>query len=300
MKREEFDFFADLVKQRAGYVFALDKIYVIESRLARVAQRNKCGDPGQLVDLVRRAPDSDVARDVVDALTAKDTYFFRHAEAFRYLRETVMPRLQIQRTEQRSLRVWSAACATGQETYSVAMVLDQMAVELTGWSIDIVGSDRNRKLIERATKGLYNRFEVQRGLPVRMLLKFFDEAPDEQWQVTEQVRSMVAFREANLLQPAADLGSFDLVLCRNVLGSFDAAGQAATLDRLAGALNDGGILILGKGEKIAGLPERFLPFEGLDGVYVRPPAARRVATPEAPAAPQAQEAGTPGATQASA
>ncbi|HUT50188.1 MAG TPA: protein-glutamate O-methyltransferase CheR [Alphaproteobacteria bacterium] len=297
MKREEFDFFADLVKRRAGYVYAPDQVYVIESRLSRVAQRNQCGDPGQLVDLVRRAPDSDVARDVVDALTAKDTYFFRHAEAFRCLRESVVPRIQIERTERRSLRVWSAACATGQEAYSVAMVLDQMAIELTGWSIEVVGTDLNRKLIERAAKGLYNRFEVQRGLPVRMLLKFFGEAPDEQWQVTERIRSMITFREANLLQPAADLGSFDLILCRNVLGSFDAGGQAATLDRLAGALNDGGILMLGDGEKIAGLPERFLPFEGHDGIYVRPAAARRVATPEAPAVP---ESGAPDATQASA
>lgn len=295
MKREEFDFFADLVKRRAGYVFAPDQVYVIESRLARVAQRNQCRDPGQLVDLVRRAPDGDVARDVVDALIAKDTYFFRHAEMFRRLRETILPRIQIQRTEQRKLRVWSAACATGQEAYSVAMVLDQMAIELSGWSIDIVATDLNRKLIERAAVGLYNRFEVQRGLPVRMLLKYFGEAADEQWQLTERIRDAVTFREANLLQPAAEMGAFDVILCRNVLGSFDAQGQAATLDRLAGTMNDGGILILGNGENIAGLTERFLPFEGLDGVYMRPARAQRVS-----AAPETPGAAVPGASQASA
>jgi chemotaxis protein methyltransferase CheR len=294
MNREEFDFFAALVKQRAGYVIEPDKAYVVENRLARLAQRNRCGDMGQLVDLMRRAPDGDVARDVVDALIAKDTYFFRHAETFQSLRESVVPRAQIQRAGARSLRVWCAACATGQEAYSVAMVLDQMAVELSGWSCEVVGSDISKQLIERAAAGLYNRFEVQRGLPVRMLLKFFDEAPDEQWQVNERIRGMVSFGIANLLQPAPELGVFDIVLCRNVLGSFDAEGQAATLDRLAAAMNEGGMLMLGEGEQIAGLAERFLPFEGVAGVYVRPPQAQRVAT--TPAAPTAE----PGSDQASA
>lgn len=296
MNREEFDFFSSLVKTCAGYVITPDMVYVVENRLARLAARNKCADPGQLVDLVRRAPDGDVARDVVDALIAKDTYFFRHSETFRSLRESIMPRVQIQRTEQRSLRVWSAGCATGQEAYSVAMVLDQMAIELNGWTIDVVGTDLNRKLLERAVTGIYNRFEVQRGLPVRMLLKFFGEAPEEQWQVNERIRAMVTFSEANLLHPEEELSRFDVVLCRNVLESFDSEGQADTLDRLAGAMNDGGILILGQGEQIAGLAERFLPFEGLDGVFVRPAAARRVATPATQAAPAA----APSADQASA
>jgi chemotaxis protein methyltransferase CheR len=289
MTREEFDFFSSLVKQRAGYVLSHDMAYVVENRLARVAQRNRCGDPAQLVDVVRRTPDSEVARDVVDALIAKDTYFFRGMEAFRNLRETIVPRVQNQRTQERSLRIWSAACGTGQEAYSVAMVLDQMAVELTGWKLEVVGTDLNRKLIERAATGIYNRFEVQRGLPVRTLLKFFAEAPEEQWQVNERIRRMVTFREANLLQPADALGPFDVILCRNVLGSFDAEGQAATLDRLAGAMNDGGVLILGEGEAVGGLGERFLAFEGLDGVYVRPAAARRLATAPA-AAPAADQA----------
>jgi len=293
MNREDFDFFSRLVKLRAGYVLAPDMAYVAENRLARVVQRNKCGDHGQLIDMVRRAPEGDVARDVVYALIAKDTHFFRGAEAFRSLREAVVPRLQIQRAQNRTLRFWSAACATGQEAYSVAMVLDQMAVELSGWAVEVVGSDLNSKLIERAATGIYNRFEVQRGLPVRMLLKFFGEAPDQQWQVNERIRKMVTLREANLLRPAEGLGTFDVILCRNVLGSFDAEGQAETLDRLAQAMNDGGILILGHGEEVAGLAERFLPFEGLDGIYMRPPAARRVATPAAPAAAS-------GASQASA
>jgi len=293
MNREELDFFARLVKLRAGYVIGPDMAYVVENRLARLGQRNKCSDPGELVDLVRRAPEGEVASDVVDALIAKDTYFFRHSEAFRSLREAIIPRIQIQRTEQRSLRVWSAACSTGQEAYSVAMILDQMAVELSGWTLEVVGTDLNRKLLERATTGIYNRFEVQRGLPVRMLLKYFGEAPDEHWQVNEQIRKMVRFGTANLLKAPEGLGSFDIILCRNVLGSFDAEGQAETLDRLAAVMNDGGILMLGQGEEIAGLAERFLPFEGLDGVYLRPAAARRAQTPPAPAA-------TPSASQASA
>jgi chemotaxis protein methyltransferase CheR len=294
MNRDEFEFFSRLVKLRAGFVIGPDMAYVVENRLARLAQRNKCGDPGQLVDLIRRAPEGDVASDVVDALIAKDTHFFRQSEAFRSLRESIIPRLQIQRTEQRSLRIWSAACATGQEAYSVAMILDQMAVELSGWTLEVVGTDINTKLLERASAGLYNRFEVQRGLPVRMLLKYFGEAPDEQWQVNERIAGMVSFREANLLRPAEDLGSFDIILCRNVLGSFDAEGQAETLDRLAATMNDGGVLMLGHDEQVAGLAERFLPFEGLEGVHVRPAAARRAETP--PVAPAA----APGANQASA
>lgn len=289
MNREEFDFFSKLVKLRAGYVIGPDMAYVVENRLARLGQRNKCGDPGELVDLVRRSPEGEVASDVVDALIAKDTYFFRHKEAFQSLRETIIPRIQIQRTEQRSLRVWSAACATGQEAYSVAMVLDQMAIELSGWTLEVVGTDLNKKLLERAATGVYNRFEVQRGLPVRVLLRHFGEAPEEHWQVNENIRNMVRFGTANLLKTPEGLGTFDIILCRNVLGSFDAEGQAATLDRLAGAMNDGGILMLGEGEQIAGLAERFLPFEGVDGVYMRPAAARRAATPPA-AAPAANQA----------
>jgi chemotaxis protein methyltransferase CheR len=295
MKRQEFDFIAALIKQRAGLVLSLDKAYLVERRLGSVAQRRKCSDLGQLIEIIRSEPGGEVARDVVDAVLTKDTYFFRGAEAFRSLRETVLPRIQIQRAEQHSLRIWSAACATGQEAYSAAMVLDQMAVALAGWSCEVLASDLNRAAIGRADDGLYNRFEVQRGLPVRMLLKYFKEAPDEQWQVADRIRAMVGFHEANLLEPHSGFGTFDVILCRHVLHAFDAETQAATLDRLAGAMNDGGILMLGAGEKVAGLTQRFLPFEGLDGIHVRPATAGRGQAAPGEAAPPA-----PGASRASA
>jgi len=291
MTREEFEFIAALVGRHAGYHIAPEKAYLVEKRLKPMIQRHGPGGLAGLIENVRRDPNGEVARALVVAMINKETFFFRDLHTFRALREEVIPGLQNQRAQARQLRIWSTGCATGQEPYSVAMVLAQMEVELTGWSVEIMASDLDRDLIKKAASGLFTRFEMQRGLPVRMLLRHFGEVPDDQWQIDERMRGMVTFRESNLLQPADGFGVWDIILCRNVLSSFGPEAQAATLERLAGVLQTGGMLMLGANESVTGPAGLFEMVDRSTGLYRRSSAPAGANPIEAPApAPDARRA----------
>jgi chemotaxis protein methyltransferase CheR len=266
MNRDDFDMICRLLRQRSGLVLSPDKAYLMESRLLPVARKWKLAGFEDLVKSLRSKPDEALIRDVVEAMTTNESFFFRDIKPFDQFKELVLPAMLKNRTGQRRLRIWSAACSSGQEPYSLAMILSEMAAQLAGWTIEIVATDLSSEILGRAKEGVYSQFEVQRGLPVTLLVKYFVQSGDR-WQISPKIRSMVDYREFNLLTDPTVLGRFDVVYCRNVLIYFDQETKAKVLDRVANLMPEDGFLFLGGAETVLGLTERFKLINGQRGVY---------------------------------
>jgi chemotaxis protein methyltransferase CheR len=204
---------------------------------------------------------------VTEAMTIQDTAFFRDREVFDGFHDTVLPKLLRARASRRRLSIWSAACATGEEPYSLAMMFD-LSPQCSGWEIEILASDVSAEAVARASEGFYTDAEVQRGLPLPMLSKHFRRQSNG-WRIARAIRSRVEFRVFNLLDSFAGLGSFDAVFCRNVLIYFDAATKADILGRLSDALADDGYLVLGAAETALGLSKGFAPASHLRGINIK-------------------------------
>jgi len=265
MNSQDFDFIAQLVRQRAGIVLTPDKMYLLESRLSPLARKEGLPSLDDLVAVVRSRREERLIAQVVDAMTTNETFFFRDKTPFDHLKEAVLPALAPARRGQR-IRIWCAACSTGQEPYSIGMLLDQNPQLTGGVPVEIIATDISDRCLERAKQGLFTQFEVQRGLPIQMLMQYFTQQ-DDQWRVSERLRSMVTFRKQNLLEPTAGLGKFDVVFCRNVLIYFDAPTKTDILDRIAAQLNPGGFLILGAAETVIGVSQSFEPTQERRGLY---------------------------------
>jgi len=277
----EFEFLRGFLKSRSGLALAPEKRYLVESRLAPVCQKHRLPTLADLVARLRPLPDPALARAVVEAMTTNETFFFRDRVPFDLFRDVLLPRCLATQAASRRLRIWCAAASTGQEPYSLAMILRESAPRLLGWTVEIVATDISGEVLERARSGLYSQFEVQRGLPIALLLKHFTQTGGN-WQLSPAIRAMVEFRQLNLLKSFAELGTFDIVLCRNVLIYFDAATKADVLRRLARALNPGGTVVLGAAETVIGLSDALAPHPEHRGLYVAgrgsaPPVPLRVA-----------------------
>ncbi|MFZ5789650.1 MAG: CheR family methyltransferase [Pseudomonadota bacterium] len=274
MNRDDFDMICRLLRQRSGLVLSADKAYLMESRLLPVARKWKLASFEDLAKAIRAKPDEGLIRDVVEAMTTNESFFFRDIKPFDQFKEIVLPAMLKSRAGQRRLRIWSAACSSGQEPYSLAMILSEMASQLAGWSIEIVATDLSTEILTRAMEGLYSQFEVQRGLPIALLVKYFTQVGDR-WQINPKIRQMVDYREFNLLNDPAPLGRFDVVFCRNVLIYFDQETKAKVLDRVANLMPEDGFLFLGGAETVLGLTERFRLISGQRGVYGVVPKSER-------------------------
>jgi chemotaxis protein methyltransferase CheR len=263
----DFDFLRKLLKDRSGLMLSGDKQYLLESRLLPVARKNGLASLGELAARLKAAPHSSLATQVVDAMTTNETFFFRDKLPFEYFRGLLLPALLAARAGERRLRIWCAACANGQEPYSLAMSLRELGPALGAWKIEILATDISNEALEKARAGLYSQFEVQRGLPIALLLKYFVQN-GEMWQITPDVRAMVAYRPFNLLNDFSSLGTFDVIFCRNVLIYFDQPTKIGVLNRLAHAAADDGYLVLGAAETTIGLTDAFKPLHEYRGVYV--------------------------------
>jgi chemotaxis protein methyltransferase CheR len=263
---QDYDFLRKLLKERSGLDLSADKQYLVESRLIPLARR--AGVPG-IAELVQKmkAGAETLISEVVEAMTTNETFFFRDKIPFDHLREAVLPALLKARANRRSLRIWSAACSTGQEPYSIAMCLKEKAQELTGWRIEIVATDLSQEVLEKAKSGIYSQFEVQRGLPVQLLVKYFTQI-GEHWQISSEIRSMVQHRQLNLLQDFSHLGKFDVIFCRNVLIYFDQDTKAGIFARLARALEPDGMVLLGAAETVVGITDALRPHPDRRGLYL--------------------------------
>lgn len=272
MKQADFMHLAALLRERSGLVLGEEKSYLVQSRLAPIARKWGLRDVESLIRaLVQPGAVRNGAAmidDVVDAMTTNESFFFRDNLPFDQFREVILPALMSARASTRKLRIWSAACSSGQEPYSLAMILHEMGSRLQGWQVDILATDISRAMIARAREGLYTQFEVQRGLPIQRLAKHFTQEGDR-WRLNDDLRAMVKFREHNLLEGAHSLGRFDVIFCRNVLIYFDQPTKAKVLATLADALSDDGYLLLGGAETVLGISDRFRGLPGHRGLYGR-------------------------------
>jgi chemotaxis protein methyltransferase CheR len=207
-----------------------------------------------------------MARAALDAMMTHESFFFRDTRPFDEFRKVILPSLLESRATSRRIRIWCAAASTGQEPYSLAMILREEAAKLAGWTVEIVGTDIAPAALNYAKAGLYTQFEVQRGLPIQLLVKYFTKDGDS-WRVNQPLRDMVRYSEFNLLGDARTLGVFDVVFCRNVLIYFDQETKSQVLGRLAGQMSKDGYLFLGGAETVIGLTSHFLPVPGQRGIY---------------------------------
>ena len=210
---------------------------------------------------------------VTEAMTTNETFFFRDRIPFDHLRDTILPVLIAARAREKRIRIWCSAAAAGQEPYSIAMLLQAMAPQLAGFRVDILATDLSSEVIERAKAGIYSQFEVQRGLPIQLLVKHFSKNGDG-WEIAPELRAMVQFRTLNLLHDFSPLGQFDVVFCRNVLIYFDQPTKSAVLHRVARQMPDESYLILGAAETVVGLTDAFKPVPDRRGLYAPNIAAR--------------------------
>jgi len=279
MKADDFNLFQSLLKQRSGLVLTTDKAYLLESRLMPVARRWHFKSLEDLAASVRQKRDERLLKDITEAMTTNESSFFRDSRPFDQFRQAVLPYMMERRAAKRRIRIWSAACSTGQEPYSLAMLLQEDRPKLAGWTIEIVATDLSTEVLDRARAGAYTQFEVQRGLPITMLVKYFKQN-GERWELIPEIRRMVTFREQNLLRDLTPLGQFDIVFCRNVLIYFDQPTKAQVLEGIAKLMPRDAVLYLGGAETVLGITEKFKPMDGQRGVYqlaapaaTRPPAA---------------------------
>lgn len=277
MSPEDASFLSDFLKTSSGLVLGMEKDYLVEGRLKPVAIMLGLKDIPQLVQKLREGGNEKVRRSVVEAMTTNETFFFRDVHPFDTFRTFILPELLEKRRLRRELRIWCAASSSGQEPYSIAMLLREEAAKLVGWKIEIIATDLDNAILKTAEEGIYRDFDVQRGLPARLLVKYFERRPDRGWALKPEIRNMVKFRQQNLLASFSHLGLFDLVLCRNVLIYFDVARKRDILDRIARLLPQDGYLMLGGAETVIKVSERFNIVAGQRGLY------RPVHEPLAPA-----------------
>ncbi len=267
MTPQDFDYLRQLLRQRSGLVLSAEKQYLAESRLLPVARKHGLGNLAELVDRLKTAADAPLSVEVVEAMTTNESFFFRDKIPFEHFRDTMMPALMAARVREKRIRIWCTACATGQEPYSLAMALKGIGPTLAGWKVEIVATDISHEVLAKAQAGIYNQFEVQRGLPIQNLVKFFAQV-GEAWQIAPEIRGMVQFRPLNLLNDFSSLGTFDVVFCRNVLIYFDQDTKIGVLNRIARQMPPDGYLILGAAETVVGLTTAFKPMPDRRGLYV--------------------------------
>ncbi|MBL4613760.1 MAG: protein-glutamate O-methyltransferase [Magnetovibrio sp.] len=266
MSPEDFDFISSLIKSRSGLVLTPDKSYLLESRLMPVARKHGLKGLEDLISQMRARREEALIVEVTEAMTTNESFFFRDVKPFDLFRDEVLPPILEKRAAQRHLRIWCAAASSGQEPYSIAIVLKELGVKLAGWKIDIVGTDISHDILNKAKSGLYSQFEVQRGMPIQLLLKYFDKK-DETWEIKPEIKNMVQYKYWNLLDDLKPLGGFDIVFCRNVLIYFDPETKGKVLEGVSKLMSKDGMLFLGGAETVLGVTEKFKPVQGQRGVY---------------------------------
>lgn len=256
MTPENYDFLTALMKRESGLALEPGRTDLAESRLAAVARRFDHPDVDALISNVAATKTQESIRAIVEAMITYETFFFRDTMPFMHFEQTALPKLMNARKDKRQLRIWSAASSTGQEPYSLAMIMQRQKSNLSGWRTQIVATDLSEHALQRAKSGDYSQFEVQRGLPIRLLLQHFD-AKGDRWQIKKPLKQAVNFDRFNLLNDPVDLGRFDAIFCRNVLMYFEPSLRRQVLERISRQLAPDGRLYLGGTETVVGLTDAF-------------------------------------------
>jgi len=289
MTPESFDFLSAFVKEHSGLILNKGKEYLLEHRLLPLARNHGVDNIDALVEMMRRPGSGQLGEAVVDAMTTNESFFFRDKTPFDQFESTMLPAMLENRSSQRKFRIWCAAASTGQEPYSLAMCLKEAAEKLLHWRIEILGTDLSAEVLEKAKAGMYSQFEVQRGLPIKLLVKYFKQI-GELWQVDAALKAMVTYKPLNLMKDFSALGKFDIVFCRNVLIYFDQPTKKLVLERIARQLAPDGFLVLGAAETVIGITDVFRPVPGHRGLYAPRAGAADDAAPARSAVPGATTA----------
>jgi chemotaxis protein methyltransferase CheR len=268
MRISDFDLYKDLLKEKSGLTLTPDKSYLLDSRLTPIARKWNYANLEVMTMALRSMPKPELVKDVVEAMTTNETSFYRDSKPFDQFRDIIIPHLIKTRPGKR-VRIWCAASSTGQESYSLAMLLKENAAKLPGWNFEIIATDIDTNVLELAKRAEYSQFEVQRGLPIQMLMKYFEQKADR-WALKQDIKSMVQFKYFNLLESMAPLGKFDLIFCRNVLIYFDRETKAKVLQNMTALLPEDGFVFLGGAETVLGITEALKPMENTRGIYIKP------------------------------
>jgi chemotaxis protein methyltransferase CheR len=257
---------AGLLEARTGQQLTMSRRWRIETALSALLRERGIPTLDELITILVMGREPSLATKVVEALLNNETYFFRDRTPFDLLSKAALPKLMQRRQSAKRLRIWSAGCSTGQEAYSLAMMFAEDPQRWAGWTIDILGSDVSESAVQRAREGVYSQFEVQRGLGIAQMIKWFEEC-EGGWRAIEPLRRLVRFQVHNLLEPAPHPGEFDIALCRNVLLYLNAERRTHVFERIAGAMASDGCLMLGAGETVIGQTRRFQADTEARGLY---------------------------------
>lgn len=268
MNITDFDIYKDLLKEKSGLVLIQDKSYLLESRLNPVAKKWGYDTISAMTHKLRSVPERGLVNDIIEAMTTNETSFYRDQKPFEIFKNTVLPYYKKHNSINKSIRIWCAAASSGQEPYSIAMMLKEEQAHFPGWRFEIIATDISHEILEKAKEGLYSQFEVQRGLPITMLMKYFTQKGDK-WGINDEIKRMINFKYFNLLDPMGGLGQFDVVFCRNVLIYFDQATKADVMERTSHQMKDDGFYFLGGAETVIGLTDKFSAVPNNRGLYVK-------------------------------
>jgi chemotaxis protein methyltransferase CheR len=274
VNRADFECLADLLKRRSGHVLPANKTHLVASRLAPVARRYGFRKTDQLLAELHHAPE-EMERAVTEAMMTHESSFFRDKTVFDHFRGVILPSLLSARAKTRRLRIWCSAASSGQEAYSLAMILDEAKIA-PDWRIELIATDLCTDAIARASEGSYSQHEVQRGLSLQTLVRYFAQ-DGTQWRVSDRLRRMVNFRTFNLLDSYGWLGEVDVLLCRNTLFYFSPWAKRDCLEKFSRILADDGYLLLGANETVEGASTAFAHADSVRGVYRKARAARPLA-----------------------
>lgn len=256
MNPDNYAYLSDLLQKKIGLVLGENKGYLLNARLTPLVEKHGVADLDALMVKLRGMPSGPLLSEVIDAMTTNETSFFRDSNPFELLFKQVLPKLMESRASQRRLRIWNAACSSGQEPYSIALGIEERLPALKTWRVEIVSTDVNQQILDQARRGEFNHFEVQRGLPIQYLVKYFEQGENNIYTLKKEIRDRVRFESLNLLEPFTRLGTFDVIFCRNVLIYFDATVKKDILERLAKCLAPDGYLFLGGTETILGITDQ--------------------------------------------
>ncbi len=262
---ENFEIYKKLLMEKSGLVITPDKSYLLDSRLTPVAKHWGFENLDAMTAALKGSPDAKMVTDIVEAMTTNETSFFRDSRPFDTFKEHVLPYFK-QNNASKKLRIWCAAASSGQEPYSIAMILKEKAAEMPGWTYNIKGTDISHEILDQARQGLYSQFEVQRGLPIQMLMQYFTQDGDK-WKINDDIKAMIKYDYFNLLDSMHSLGKFDVVFCRNVLIYFDENTKRQVLEKIAAQMEKDAFLFLGGAETVIGITDTFKPIPDRRGLY---------------------------------
>ncbi|MEB3701753.1 Chemotaxis protein methyltransferase [Candidatus Bealeia paramacronuclearis] len=264
---QEFNVLRTFLASHSGLYLSDDKTYLAQARLPQVAKNHNFASLHQLVNNMGSPTAGKLREEIAEAMATPETFFFRDTKPFDIVKNDLLPKLMEARAHSKTLRIWSAACSSGQESYSLAMIINELGLWQQGWKVEIWATDFSKKILDRAKAAEYTQFEVQRGLPIQLLVKYF-EKEGAIYRIKPELKSRIQFQEFNLLQSMSGLRPFDIIMCRNVLFYFDVSNKRKVLDQgIATCLAKDGALFLGTAETVMSVSEKLIPDPVIRGIY---------------------------------